>query len=120
MIRRSTDAVEVARMLKRIGGSDVVCLDLLQSDNWHAWIWGGGLFLVVDRDDGAGDVHVFVFETARGKHAIEASREVVEAERRTLFGRTPLDNRPARRFASLCGGVVVGVEDGDEVRVWDN
>lgn len=121
MIRLSHDPVEVGAMLERIGSPDgVTRADLAGADNWHAWIWGGGLFVVVDRDDGMGDVHVYVYPSARGKHAIQAAGEVRVAEGRPLIGRTPLNNLPARRFASLCGGVVVGVEDDEEVRVWVN
>lgn len=121
MIRLSHDPVEVNRLLQGIGGSDVDYDDLAESDNWRAWIWGGGLFVVVDTDPGRADVHVFVYPAARGVHAVKAAAAVRRAEAAngiTLTGRTPLENRPARRFASLCGGVVVGVENDEEVREW--
>lgn len=120
-IRLSRNAVLVGRLLREIGGADVVTQDLVESDNWHAWVWGGGCFLVVETGPGEAEVHVYVYPHARGRSAIQAARDVAAAENEAgvvLTGKTPLTNIPARRFASLCGGVVVGIEGDTEVRTW--
>jgi hypothetical protein len=121
VIRRTQDAAEVARMLQGIGGSDVGEHDLAEANNWHAWMWGGGVFVVVEIEPGLSEVHTYVYPSARGVHAIRAARKAIDVERSEgvrLIGRTPIANIPARRFAALCGGVVVGVVDNEEVREW--
>lgn len=125
MIHRSTNAAEVGALIEKIGSPDgVTTADLAASDNWHAWVWGGGVFVVLGSGDSRMlEVHTYVFPTARGKHAVAAARTAIACELDegySLIGRTPMDNLPARRFAALCGGRVVGVESGEEVRVWVN
>lgn len=91
---------------------------------WHAWVvpGPGGAFLMVPTDRPCElEMHMGVLPEYRGRAAIEAGREVAELELgagHRLIGRTPLANVAARRFAALCGGVVVGVEDGEEIREW--
>lgn len=136
MITRTTNPIEVGALLERIGTPDATTTaDLVEADNgydwvwgggeymtgWHAWVWGGGVFLMLEFGPLVADVHTYVFPTARGKHAVEAAREAIARELDDgwrLVGRTPVDNIPARRFAALCGGVRVGVENDEEVREW--
>jgi hypothetical protein len=120
MIRLSEDAVEVRGLLERIGGADITDLSGYEG-RWHAWIWGGGLFLIIPVEELVSEVHVYVFPYARGLHAVRAAREVARVENEQgvrLVGRTPLENRPARMFAAMAGGRVIGVEDNEEVREW--
>lgn len=88
-------------------------------DGWRAWIVPGmlGAFLVMP----GGELHSGVLPAGRGRAAVEAGREAISyelAEGQWLIGCTPIENRAARRFAALCGGRVMGVVDGQEVRLW--
>jgi len=93
----------------------------LPPTGWYAYVFEGGCFVLVDTAPFEAEVHVAIAPDGRGLRALERAREVFAMEMETgkvIVGRTPLAHRAARRFAALCGGAVVGVEDGEEVRVW--
>lgn len=109
-----------------IGGMDYADdpeFSLMEIANWYAWVVPGvlGAFLVCPTGDNEAELHMGVLPEARGLVALRAGRRALEYELgvgHRLVGRTPICNLAARRFAALCGGRVVGVEDGEEVRLW--